>query len=101
GVSYLSEVKDSIVNAFTNLCYKGPLCDEPIRGIKFTVTDITLHADAIHRGMGQIEPMASRAMNAAILTCEPRLIDAHYKLEVYRHTCESDIPSLDRFIDKL
>jgi elongation factor 2 len=82
GVSYLSEVKESIVAAFEMICNKGPLCEGPLRGIKFTIVDITLHADAIHRGMGQIMPMASRCMTAAVLSGAPKLIEPHFRLDI-------------------
>ena len=35
-----------------------------MRGIRFNVVDVTLHADAIHRGAGQIMPPVKRAIYA-------------------------------------
>merc|ERR1712072_1176944 len=34
------------------------LADEPMRGIRYNLYDVTMHADAIHRGAGQIMPTA-------------------------------------------
>jgi len=39
-----------------------------MRDIAFEVCDVVLHADAIHRGGGQVMPTARRVMYAAQLT---------------------------------
>merc|ERR1712008_308451 len=44
--------------------------------------DVTLHADAIHRGGGQIIPTSRRVMYASILTAEPRLQEPVYLCEI-------------------
>jgi len=69
GVSYLNEIKDSVVSAFSSATLSGVLCDEAMRGIRFNLLDVTLHADAIHRGGGQIMPPTKRALYA----CQVRL----------------------------
>lgn len=48
------------------------MTEENMRGIRFNVLDVQLHADAIHRGGGQIIPTARRVFYAAQLTAEPR-----------------------------
>lgn len=48
------------------------MTDENMRGIRFNIEDVTLHADAIHRGGGQITPTARRVFFAAELTAKPR-----------------------------
>lgn len=73
GVAYLNEVKDSIVGGFKWSCHEGPLCEEKLRGVKLVINDVTLHADSIHRGMGQISPTARRATYAAIYLAKPAL----------------------------
>lgn len=50
GVQYLNEIKDSVVAGFQWATKEGVLCDENMRGIRFNIHDVTLHADAIHRG---------------------------------------------------
>ena len=47
------------------------MCDENMRGIRFDIHDVTLHADAIHRGGGQIIPTARRCLYACELTASP------------------------------
>merc|ERR1712130_891329 len=60
GVQYLNEIKDSVVAGFQWATKEGCLCDENMRNIRFNIYDVTLHADAIHRGGGQIIPTARR-----------------------------------------
>jgi len=82
GVQYLNEIKDSCVAAFQWASKEGVLCDENMRGIKFRVLDVTLHADAIHRGGGQIIPTARRCFYACELTAQPRLLEPVYLVEI-------------------
>lgn len=53
-----------------------------MRGVRFEIHDVTLHADAIHRGGGQIIPTARRCMYASLLTGEPRLSEPVYLVEI-------------------
>jgi translation elongation factor EF-G len=46
------------------------------------VHDVVLHADAIHRGGGQIIPTCRRALYAAELTAKPRLMEPVYLVEI-------------------
>lgn len=46
------------------------MCDENMRGVRFDIHDVTLHADAIHRGGGQIIPTARRVFYASVLTAK-------------------------------
>merc|ERR1712203_701988 len=49
-VQYLLEIKEHVNSAFQWTTKEGPLCEENMRGIRFNLTDVTLHTDAIHRG---------------------------------------------------
>jgi elongation factor 2 len=73
GVAYLNEIKDSVVGGFKWACNEGPMCEERLRGVKLVINDVTLHADAIHRGMGQISPTSRRVTYAGIYLSEPAL----------------------------
>jgi len=88
GVAYLNEVKDSIVGGFKWACHEGPLCEERLRGCKLVINDVTLHADAIHRGMGQISPTARRVSYAAIYLAEPALQEPVFLANI---TCPQNI----------
>jgi len=82
GVQYLNEIKDSVVAGFQWASKEGVLCEENMRGVRFDVHDVTLHADAIHRGGGQIIPTARRCFYAAVLTAKPRLLEPVYMVEI-------------------
>jgi elongation factor 2 len=53
GVQYLNEIKDSVGVGLQMATKEGVLCGENMRGVRFNIHDVTLHADAIHRGGGQ------------------------------------------------
>merc|ERR1719321_2448251 len=46
-VQYLSEIKDHVVSAFQWATKEGALADEPMRGIRYNLYDVTMHADAL------------------------------------------------------
>uniref|UniRef100_A0A3B4YPJ3 Eukaryotic translation elongation factor 2 n=1 Tax=Seriola lalandi dorsalis TaxID=1841481 RepID=A0A3B4YPJ3_SERLL len=82
GVQYLNEIKDSVVAGFQWATKEGVLCEENMRAIRFDIHDVTLHADAIHRGGGQIIPTARRVLYASQLTAQPRLMEPVYLVEI-------------------
>merc|ERR1719281_1491862 len=82
GVQYLNEIKDSCVAGFQWASKEGVLCDENMRSVRFNLYDVALHADAIHRGGGQIIPTARRVLYACMLTAEPRLLEPVYQVEI-------------------
>merc|ERR1712072_178840 len=81
-VQYLSEIKDHVVSAFQWATKEGALADEPMRGIRYNLYDVTMHADAIHRGAGQIMPTARRCMYACMLTAEPALMEPVFLVNI-------------------
>jgi len=82
GVQYLSEIKDHVVSAFQWASKEGPLAEEPMRGIRYNLYDVTMHADAIHRGAGQIMPTARRCMYACCLTAKPSLMEPVFLVNI-------------------
>lgn len=81
-VQYLNEIKDSVCNAFQVATKAGPICEEQCRGVILRLLDITLHADSIHRGMGQIAPAARKMIFAGIYTASPTLMEPMYLAEI-------------------
>lgn len=53
-----------------------------MRGVRCNIMDTVLHADAIHRGGGQMIPTARRVYYAAELTAEPRLQEPIFLCEI-------------------
>merc|ERR1712121_508605 len=82
GVQYLNEIKDSVVAGFQWATKEGCICDENMRACRFNVYDVTLHADAIHRGGGQIIPTARRVLYASMMTASPRMMEPVYQVEI-------------------
>ncbi len=81
-VQYLHEIKDSMEAAFQWATKEGVMTDENMRGIRFNIEDVTLHADAIHRGGGQIIPTARRVFYACELTAKPRFMEPIFLVEI-------------------
>jgi len=82
GVQYLNEIKDSVIAGFQWASKEGVLAEENMRSSRFNIYDVTLHADAIHRGGGQIIPTARRCLYACALTASPRLMEPVYLCEI-------------------
>jgi elongation factor 2 len=78
GVNYLLEIKESVIAGFNWAVNSGPLCEEQMRGTRYNLMDVVLHADAIHRGMGQLMPTSRRVMFSSMLAGEPGLLEPVY-----------------------
>merc|ERR1712151_533849 len=81
-IQNLNEIKEHVNSAFQWTTKEGPLCEENMRGIRFNIMDVTLHADTIHRGAGQIAPPTRRVCFAAELTAKPTLQEPVFLVEV-------------------
>ncbi|KAK5113052.1 hypothetical protein LTR62_003631 [Meristemomyces frigidus] len=75
----LRSVRDGIRQGFSWATREGPLCEEPIRNVKFKLTDVVLASEAIARGGGQIIPTARRACYSSFLMAGPRLMEPVYQ----------------------
>ncbi|KAI8617455.1 P-loop containing nucleoside triphosphate hydrolase protein [Chytriomyces sp. MP71] len=82
GVQYLNEIKDSCVSGFQWATKEGCLMDENMRSIRFNILDVVLHADAIHRGGGQVIPTARRVCFASFLKAAPAIQEPVYLVEI-------------------
>ncbi|KAG6884667.1 hypothetical protein C0993_009156 [Termitomyces sp. T159_Od127] len=78
----LVTVKEHIKQGFQWGAREGPLCDEPMRNVKFRVLDATLAQEPIFRGGGQIVPTARRVCYSSFLMATPRLMEPIYYVEV-------------------
>jgi elongation factor 2 len=82
GISNLAEVKDSFIAAWQWAAKEGVMSDENMRGIRWNLQDLTMHADAIHRGGGQMIPTARRNFYACMLTSKPKLMEPVFLVEI-------------------
>jgi 116 kDa U5 small nuclear ribonucleoprotein component len=80
--SLLMSARDNIVQGFQWACREGPLCDEPVRNVKFKILDASVAAEPMHRGGGQVIPTARRVAYSAFLLATPRLMEPVYYVEI-------------------
>ncbi|CAI5445577.1 unnamed protein product [Caenorhabditis angaria] len=78
----LSSVRESLVQGFQWATREGPLCEEPIRQVKFKLLDATIAQEPLYRGGGQMIPTARRCAYSAFLMATPRLMEPYYSVEV-------------------
>jgi len=90
GVQYLLEIKEHVASAFQWISKEGPLCEENMRSVRFNLMDVTMHADSIHRGAGQIAPPMRRVAFAALMTGKPTLQEPVFLVEI---TCPREAMS--------
>mmetsp|Transcript_26156 Transcript_26156/g.57794 ORF Transcript_26156/g.57794 Transcript_26156/m.57794 type:complete len:833 (+) Transcript_26156:79-2577(+) len=82
GVQYLNEIKEHVNSGFQWVAKEGPLCEEQMRGIRFNLRDVTLHADSIHRGAGQLMPATRRVCYASVLAGKGTLSEPVFLVEI-------------------
>lgn len=68
--------------AFQWATKEAVMTEENMRGIRFNIIDVALHADAIHRGGGQVIPTARRVLYAAQHTAAPRFQEPVFLCEI-------------------
>ncbi|KAJ8609263.1 hypothetical protein MRB53_039204 [Persea americana] len=81
-VAYLNEIKDSCVAAFQWATKEGPVGEENMRSTRYNILDVVLHADAIHRGGGQIISTCRRVVYASALLAEPAIQEPVFLVEI-------------------
>jgi len=82
GIQFLREAREMIIAGFRWTAQNGPLCEEPMRGIKVKLMDVKLHEDPVHRGPAQVMPATRRAFLGSFLMAEPILLEPVYKIGV-------------------
>jgi U5 small nuclear ribonucleoprotein component len=78
----LGGIRASVVQGFQWATREGPLCESPIRGVKFRLLDATVADAGVQRGGGQVIPTARRVAYSAFLTAAPRLMEPVYAVEI-------------------
>lgn len=85
----LERIRPSLIQGFKWSTREGPLCDEPMRNVKFRVIDATISSNPAEISPGQMIPTARRAFYSAFLTGNPRLMEPVYLTEIQCTTSES------------
>ncbi|HKZ43041.1 MAG TPA: hypothetical protein VJ044_18925, partial [Candidatus Hodarchaeales archaeon] len=82
GVQYLRDVKEYINQGIRWGMGEGPLCGEPLFGVRLNLVDCSLHEDSVHRGIAQVMPASRQATFGAVRVSTPVLLEPIYKLQV-------------------
>jgi translation elongation factor EF-G len=81
----------------TLISLQGVLCEENVRGVRYNIHDVTLHADAIHRGGGQIIPTTRRVLYACQITASPKMMEPIFLVEIQVTTFHQKLEYLINF----
>jgi elongation factor 2 len=76
------EALDFIVSGFTFACRAGPLCGEPLRGVKINLMEIQLSGNLEQRSPVEIMHGVGKAIFGSFLTAKPVLFEPVYKTVV-------------------
>jgi elongation factor 2 len=68
---------------FQRAVNEGVLAECEMRGLKFSLVEVKLHADPLRRGAGQIMPTVRRLMFASFLAASPVLLQPIHNLKVF------------------
>jgi elongation factor 2 len=79
GIQGLHETRELIIEAFNEVCKKGPIADEPVQGMFVRLTDAKLHEDAIHRGPAQTIPAVRNGIKGAMMRAKTVLLEPMQK----------------------
>ncbi|MBS3169027.1 elongation factor EF-2 [Candidatus Woesearchaeota archaeon] len=75
GIVYINEIMELVLDMFEDVMKQGPLAREPCVGLKVSLTDCSLHEDAIHRGPAQMYPAVREGIRGAIMQAGPVLFE--------------------------
>jgi len=75
----LQDALDSIVSGFRFACQAGPLCGEPVKGVKINLTEAELSSHPGQRGQAEIARGVGKAIFGSFLTAKPRLLEPIYQ----------------------
>ncbi len=79
GIQGLHETRELIIEAFNEVCKKGPIADEPVQGMFVRLTDAKLHEDAIHRGPAQTIPAVRNGIKGAMMRAKTVILEPMQK----------------------
>jgi elongation factor 2 len=82
GIQALHETRELIIEAFNEVCKRGPLAGEPTMGLLVRLVDAKLHEDAIHRGPAQTIPAVRNAIKGAMVRANPSVLEPMQKMFV-------------------
>ncbi|MHA1768995.1 MAG: GTP-binding protein [Candidatus Thorarchaeota archaeon] len=75
GVQRFDRIYSYVETVWREFCEAGPLANEPVMGVKATITDATVHNDPAHTGYNEVATMVSAGLNMSFLTGKPGLYE--------------------------
>ena len=104
GIQYLNEVKDHIFEGVKLATKEGPMIGEGVKGGRFNLTDLVLHADSIHRGANQIVRPVEMLVRGLIMEAGPVLYEPIFSCtitvpEEYATACENVIKQRRGYVE--
>ncbi len=82
GIQYLDETMELLIEAFDEVCNRGPLANERVYGVKMSLMDAKLHEDSIHRGPAQVIPAGRNSIYGAMCQAMRVLMEPIQKVYV-------------------
>lgn len=82
GIQYLNETLELVIQAFEEVMLQGPQAREKCSRLKIKLKDAALHEDTIHRGPGQVIPATKMAIQEAIRTAGPAILEPKQKVYI-------------------
>ena len=79
GIQGLHETRELIIEAFNEVCSRGPIADEPVQGMFVRLVDAKLHEDAIHRGPAQTIPAVRNGIKGAMMRARTVILEPMQK----------------------
>ncbi len=76
---HLRKVLNFVISGFKFACNAGPLCGEPMRGVKINLLDIQLSKKKEYRSPIEVMRGVGKAVFGSFLTAEPVLLEPIYK----------------------
>lgn len=75
GIVQINEILELVLDMFEDVMRQGPLAREPCVNIMVSLTDCSLHEDAIHRGPAQMYPAVREGIRGAMMQAGPVLFE--------------------------
>lgn len=96
--AFLQTFKSVILKGFQWAAKEGPLCDEPVSDVKFSIIDFKFADDESDRNDAQIIQMVRKACHSALLIGVPKLLEPIYQIESICHL--NALNALEKLIGK-
>ena len=79
----LPEILKFLISGFNYTCNSGPLCGEPLRGLKIKLLDFKISKNKELSNPVEIMHGVGKAIFGSFLTGKPRLFEPTYKIDVF------------------